>query len=592
MANGQYDYSDLTVEKTFKEFYIVPDYQREYVWEAEKHVIQLLNDMYDAYSANKDKEYFIGTTVVFNNNGQLELIDGQQRTTTLFLMLCAFRNIYKKYNLSTSVMDKAIFDSNLDDNGEEVQKYRLELQYADSTNILESIANNLTNIQTTSNSSVRLVEAYNCIEQFVNDNINNDDNELKALFMYFFRKLKYIQILTPDINDALKIFETINDRGAGLNPMDLLKNLVFRHAGRQNFDRLKERWKYLVNILEQANEKPLRFLRYFIMSNYPHPDNNGDSKKPENIVREDQIYDWLNHHAQECGYDSHPFDFVELLIDNARCYVNFSSAKDAHGNTNIYLDNIVKLAGAAFKQHQILLLTARKFPVEMFDLLCKSIETYLFYFLFTKEQAKIYEKQFAKWDLILANVSDIDQLKDFIAAEMQPRIAEKELEYKARFLSFSENDLQKYRIKYILAKFTQYVDLARMGNPTLSVLDNYMRSSVQIEHILPQNPDSQLRALYEDYDSLMHMFGNLTLIEDSMNSVVGNKPFADKVQAYPMCPYYLTSSIAKLDEVGVNSAINRISSKLQTFDHWDEQTIAQRQEMLYKLSLDIWNLNA
>lgn len=591
MANGQYDYSDLTVEKTFKEFYIVPDYQREYVWEAEKHVIQLLNDMYDAYSANKDKEYFIGTTVVFNNNGQLELIDGQQRTTTLFLMLCAFRNIYKKHNLSTSVMDKAIFDSNLDDNGEEIQKYRLELQYADSTNILESIANNLTNIQTTSNSSVRLVEAYNCIEQFVNDNINNDENELKALFMYFFRKLKYIQILTPDINDALKIFETINDRGAGLNPMDLLKNLVFRHAGRQNFDRLKERWKYLVNILEQANEKPLRFLRYFIMSNYPHPDNNGDSKKPENIVREDQIYDWLNHHAQECGYDSHPFDFVELLIDNARCYVNFSSAKDAHGNTNIYLDNIVKLAGAAFKQHQILLLTARKFPVEMFDLLCKSIETYLFYFLFTKEQAKIYEKQFAKWDLILANVSDIDQLKDFIAAEMQPKIAEKELEYKARFLSFSENDLQKYRIKYILAKFTQYVDLARMGNPTLSVLDNYMRSSVQIEHILPQNPDSQLRALYEDYDSLMHMFGNLTLIEDSMNSVVGNKPFADKVQAYPMCPYYLTSSIAKLDEVGINSAINRISSKLQTFDHWDEQTIAQRQEMLYKLSLDIWNLN-
>ena len=200
--------------------------------------------------------------------------------------------------------------------------------------------------------------------------------------MYFFRKLKYIQILTPDINDALKIFETINDRGAGLNPMDLLKNLVFRHAGRQNFDRLKERWKYLVNILEQANEKPLRFLRYFIMSNYPHPDNNGDSKKPENIVREDQIYDWLNHHAQECSYDSHPFDFVELLIDNARCYVNFSSAKDAHGNTNIYLDNIVKLAGAAFKQHQILLLTARKFPVEMFDLLWKSIETYLFYFLF------------------------------------------------------------------------------------------------------------------------------------------------------------------------------------------------------------------
>lgn len=112
----------------------------------------------------------------------------------------------------------------------------------------------------------------------------------------------------------------------------------------------------------------------------------------------------------------------------------------------------MKLAGAAFKQHQILLLTARKFPVEMFDLLCKSIETYLFYFLFTKEQAKIYEKQFAKWDLILANVSDIDQLKDFIAAEMQPKIAEKELEYKARFLFLKRERFTKISYQVYFSK--------------------------------------------------------------------------------------------------------------------------------------------
>lgn len=96
MTSKKYTFEDWTVEKSFKNnFYIVPDYQREYVWEADKQVAQLLNDTYDAYAADKNKEYFIGTTVVYHDTAtnSCELIDGQQRTTTLFLMLCAFRNI-------------------------------------------------------------------------------------------------------------------------------------------------------------------------------------------------------------------------------------------------------------------------------------------------------------------------------------------------------------------------------------------------------------------------------------------------------------------------------------------------------------------
>ena len=75
MANGQYDYSDLTVEKTFKEFYIVPDYQREYVWEAEKHVIQLLNDMYDVFTENLTFVLLISVSfAMMKSNSRLLLI--------------------------------------------------------------------------------------------------------------------------------------------------------------------------------------------------------------------------------------------------------------------------------------------------------------------------------------------------------------------------------------------------------------------------------------------------------------------------------------------------------------------------------------
>ena len=111
MTTEKYTFDDLTVEKSLRNnFYIVPDYQREYVWEADKEVAQLLTDVYEAYAAAKNKEYFIGTTVVYYDKGSnvSELIDGQQRTTTLFLMLCAFRNIYKERGLGTNVMNPLV----------------------------------------------------------------------------------------------------------------------------------------------------------------------------------------------------------------------------------------------------------------------------------------------------------------------------------------------------------------------------------------------------------------------------------------------------------------------------------------------------
>ncbi len=61
--NGKYDFLDLTVEKCFGSFYNVPDYQREFVWESDKQVQQLLSDIEEAYNADSRKEYFIGTTV-------------------------------------------------------------------------------------------------------------------------------------------------------------------------------------------------------------------------------------------------------------------------------------------------------------------------------------------------------------------------------------------------------------------------------------------------------------------------------------------------------------------------------------------------
>ena len=281
---------------------------------------------------------------------------------------------------------------------------------------------------------------------------------------------------------------------------------------------------------------------------------------------------------------------MDRLIENARCYVNFAQGKDKHGNYNINLSNIIRLGGNAFRQHIILLLAARNFSPEMFDFLSKCIETYLFYFLFTKEQAKIYEKQFGKWNLTLGQVSTLDDLKAWVDANIKPEIEKKEAEYKLRFLTFSQNDLQQYRVRYILAKIAQYVDSARTGVLSASSLTNYIKAGVEIEHILPQTPTPEMLEQIPEYDRVKIKLGNLTLIEKSMSDVIKNKPYSDKVLEYEKTPYYITKSLAKLDSVGLNSAINRINTLLKSYDHWDAETVADRQQLLYELSLRIWTL--
>lgn len=591
-SKGQYEFDALTVEKTFDSFYVVPDYQREYVWRADEHVEKLLQDVYDAYTNDANKEYFVGTTVVFENKSELELIDGQQRNTTLFLMLCAFRRIYRERSLPTNVLDKKIADVYMDDNGMEKSAYRLVLQYENSTDILRRIAETPTALDPSklTGSNLRLFEAYNAIYEFINE--WKDDQELRNFFMYFYKKLKYIQIKTPDINDALKIFETINARGAGLNSMDLLKNLIFRQVPRNQFDSLKSKWKEFISILDDANEKPLRFLRYFIVSNYPGLDNSTD--KQENVMREDLIYNWMHDNAAKCGYVSDPFGFVARLTENAKCYVNFAKGKDAIGNDNAHLKNIIYLGGSAFRQHLILLLAARKFQDDMFNFLAKNLETYLFYYLFTREQAKIYEKQFGKWNLSLQKVQSMTDLVNFVQTEMKPEITKKNAEFKARFLSFAEGDLQLYRVRYILAKLSMYIDQSRINALKPCSIESYIKN-YEIEHILPRTPQPELLEYYNqlgtNYEQLRSMLGNLTLLEQPINGSIHNVDYNDKVKEYAKSQTYLTRCLSGLDQVGVNTAINRTNELLKSFDHWDQDTIVQRQEMLYGIALKVWNMD-
>lgn len=185
--NIQIQFNYLDVENCFKNFYVVPDYQREYVW-TEVQINQLLDDIYEEFDFNPNKEYFIGSTVVFkNNDGFYELIDGQQRTTSIFLIICAFKKIYREREIDTDTIERMIKDKTVNSLGDSVDCYKLELQYKDSSNILSKIANNLERPENLTGSAERLYNAYENVISFLKNRFKEDEDpvQLKSSLFTF-----------------------------------------------------------------------------------------------------------------------------------------------------------------------------------------------------------------------------------------------------------------------------------------------------------------------------------------------------------------------------------------------------------------------
>jgi len=596
------------IREAFKQcYYLVPDYQREYVWK-EKEVTRLLEDITNEMDGNGETEYFIGTIIVSPTNqaDHFEVIDGQQRLTTFFLLLCAIKSILDDQKQKHSI-DQLIMSLDDDLNGEPVMTLRLEPRYENAIEIITKIIElNADPIITrkaikaagisTFGSLDNIVEAYRIIYSYLNCNYP-DVTDLKKYWGYIGNQVVFIQIAT-ELSSALKIFETINERGVGLNPMDLLKNLIFRQVGQNEFGKLKNEWKDITKALEEKQEKPLRFLRYYLMSNYPIA-----NKRNDHILREDEIYDWIvnNENAELCGYRRDPFAFVKHLKDNLVCYLAFIEGKDKDKKSNVNTEDLSEMCGGAFSLHYILLLAIRSLPKELFDSFVNNLEVFLFYYIFTKTPTKELERSFALWAGELREIAkqkdpavQKDMLDSFVSTRLVPSVQSKQMELKAFLENYSLGILQYYRTRYFLAKIAQHVQKHITGMNEKRTLKEF--TGLEIEHILPDNPADDVRNSFVrnnpgiDYDKYKIKLGNLTLLQKPLNIVAGNDYYQRKCEQYKNCGFYFTRSLVETPTVGNQSSVNRINQFLKVFPDWNAATIDERQQLLINLALEVWRI--
>ena len=439
-----------------------------------------------------------------------------------------------------------------------------------------------------------LLTAYATLHDYLTDNYD-DTAKLKKYWGHLANNVVFIQIST-DVSNALKIFETINERGVGLNPMDLLKNLLFTNVKQDRFTRLKDDWKKITKPLEKTGQKPLRFLRYFLMANYEISNPRGDA-----VVREDEIYDWFTNkrNAALCDYAAKPFEFVQKIVRNVEHYLAFIDGNGNDGKASIAMDGLRSLCGGGFSLHHVLLLAASNFPKPLFDHFLRQLESFLFFYIFTKTSTKDLERNFSGWADELRTISAIvdpktqgDMLNAFVSERFQKSMDGKEQELADALRRYTLYSMQQYRTCYLLAKLTQFVDMAYKGLKVPGSLADY--TTLEIEHILPTNPQKELRQSFDAanpdvrYDDCKNWLGNLALLEKPINIVAGNDFFSSKKNEFRKSKYYLTSSLAELTTVGHDTSINRINEKLVSFDDWT----AKRRELLISLAKDVWKTEA
>lgn len=595
-----------SIEEAFREcFYIVPDYQREYVW-TDKEVHQLLEDIGEQIDAGTTREYFIGTVLVSptEQKNHYEVIDGQQRLTTFFLLLCALKHLFQG-EPQRQMISGLISTSYVDSDGEVRTNLKLEPRYESAGEVMAKLVELdaepqavRAGIQAAGIASFgsleNLVNAYSTLYRYLKDNYD-DTAKLKKYWGYLANNVVFIQIST-DVSSALKIFETINERGVGLNPMDLLKNLLFTQVKQTQFTQLKDEWKKITKPLEKEKEKPLRFLRYFLMANYVIKNERGDA-----VVREDEIYDWFiaKDNAALCDYAGKPFEFVRKVIRNVEHYLAFANGQGNDGKPSLAMDNLKRLTGGAFSLHYVLLLAAANFPKPLFDHFVAQLESFLFYYIFTKTPTKDLERSFSQWaDELRAIAETTDsvkqkvQLNAFAADRFEKNMAGKSQELADALKRFTLYSMQQYRTRYLLARLTQHVDMAFSGLKVPGSLEPF--TNLEIEHILPNNPEDDLRSKWTTdnpgmvYDDYKNRLGNLTLLEKPINIVAGNDFYTDKQAEYSKSGNYLTRSLVALTDVGYNTSISRINAKLESFPSWNAAAIERRHTMLITLAQDVW----
>jgi uncharacterized protein with ParB-like and HNH nuclease domain len=557
IANAGYIHRFL--EGSNKKF-IIPVYQRPYSWKKENCEL-LFNDLMDTYIKNYNTHFFGGIVYVSNDIGGINeyiIIDGQQRVTTVSILLLAIRNYILDNNVQVDINPRKITNAYLAD------------EYADDEKKLK----------------LKLVQGDDCAyDKLISQQIPIENNSVTANYNYFYNKIEgltatelkglYDAVMKLEIvnisldistgDDPQLIFESLNSTGVGLDEADKIRNYVLMNMKAKEQEKFyKKYWEVLEKLVSRSDIN--KFIRYYLAT------------KTYELANEKKLYFEYKHYKQINKIDSE-----EMLKDMLLYGEWYSIIKNSQINAKDYrcvlarlnkleVNSCIPLLFDIFNANKLNLIDEEE--LEMAFII---IENYIVRRtvcgLATNQLNKVFValgseiKRYMERD----NVSYFSAFVYAILIKSGKSRFPNNHDFADKFMTF-----ELYNARPIIKKYF----MERLENNStkekIAVEEQIDNGTLTIEHIMPQRLNSEWKKALGDNWELVHSkykdtIGNLTLT--AYNSDYSNLSFLKKKE---------------MPDKGFNYSKLDLNKYLKNCDFWNEDTITGRAKLLFEEAEQLW----
>lgn len=523
------------IREIFNMWYCIPDYQRAYVWDTDQ-VRDLLDDTISAYRENKEAQYFLGSMVLKINEKsennvsytEYELLDGQQRITTVFLILACMRDMltdYPQYQNSLAGFVYQAEDAILQ------QPERMRIIFNIRSDVRDFVNEHIKPLHGTCDSALlkdkmqakdvnisirNMANAMLVAHEFLEEN----KSDIIGYLSYFLNKVLMIYVATEELQDAFQLFTVLNNRGVKLSSSDILKAENLKELSAADRTSWATRWEEMETYFGEDFDKFLSHIRTILVKK---KQTTTLLKEFDEFVYSNQEYD----RTQKKYLPRTPIlrrgrDTFELLYSYYHTYQEVFDTDHSVVTGDYEITNYLKLMETGFGADYWIapvLDYYRKYRRRGFVAFLKALDRKLSTDWITAATPTV------RMENVNAILREIEASQDS-AALLQSKTFTIN---KSDFERVINGDIYgRSFAKYLLLK----LDLIYRGSSTPMI----PQAIASIEHILPRNPSADSQWVKDfsaaEREEWTNKLGNLVLISRRKNTSQGNRDYVEKKEKY------------------------------------------------------------
>lgn len=523
------------IREIFNMWYCIPDYQRAYVWDTDQ-VRDLLDDTISAYRENKEAQYFLGSMVLKINEKsennvsytEYELLDGQQRITTVFLILACMRDMltgYPQYQNSLAGFVYQAEDAILQ------QPERMRIIFNIRSDVRDFVNEHIKPLHGTCDSALlkdkmqakdvnisirNMANAMLVAHEFLEEN----KSDIIGYLSYFLNKVLMIYVATEELQDAFQLFTVLNNRGVKLSSSDILKAENLKELSAADRTSWATRWEEMETYFGEDFDKFLSHIRTILVKK---KQTTTLLKEFDEFVYSNQEYD----RTQKKYVPRTPIlrrgrDTFELLYSYYHTYQEVFDTDHSVVTGDYEITNYLKLMETGFGADYWIapvLDYYRKYRRRGFVAFLKALDRKLSADWITAATPTV------RMENVNAILREIEASQDSTALLQSKTFTIN----KSDFERVINGDIYgRSFAKYLLLK----LDLIYRGSSTSMI----PQAIASIEHILPRNPSADSQWVKDfsaaEREEWTNKLGNLVLISRRKNTSQGNRDYVEKKEKY------------------------------------------------------------